>query len=397
MRGGTFMSLLLKTLYEAAKKKYGLHLLCGQQGLSKELSWVYYTEDIHTMDYIHRGNLVITTGMVTATPDLFRQFTEEVMKQDTVGLIINVGHYIQENDLDADLLAFCEKEHYPLFTLPWKVHISDIMQDYLNLIVSSEKDETILIKAFLTAIHTPNQPERYEQEINISPFSPIKNYRIIFFAAHENSLSDEIKQRILLQGKNFMNESNIPYLFFSSFPNFILITCEERCLYAKETATTLQNFFAKSGFTCTAGIGATVSSIAALKRSYTQAMAAAAACRTGNTLLLSFDDLGIYQLFFLIEDTDCLSQYHDRLLLPLVAYDSCHHTALYTTLKWYLNCSGSLQKVALQCFTHRNTITYRMNQIRDLLRQDFSDAKIRMEYLTAYAIADYLKMLEKEN
>mgnify|MGYP000801808271 CR=1 FL=1 len=41
-------------------------------------------------------------------------------------------------------------------------------------------------------------------------------------------------------------------------------------------------------------------------------------------------------------------------------------------------------------FIHRNTLLYRLNQIRDLLGRDIDDALVRLELLSSIVAKDYL-------
>ena len=57
------MSLLLQDIYSETKDNYHLKLVCGAGGLNRLMNWVYVAEDIATTDFLHGGELIITTGM----------------------------------------------------------------------------------------------------------------------------------------------------------------------------------------------------------------------------------------------------------------------------------------------------------------------------------------------
>ena len=54
------------------------------------------------------------------------------------------------------------------------------------------------------------------------------------------------------------------------------------------------------------------------------------------------------------------------------------------------NCNGNLVKTSQALFIHRNTLLYRLNQIRDLLGRDIDDALVRLELLSSIVAKDYL-------
>lgn len=63
------MSLLLQDIYSETKDNYHLELVCGAGGLNRLMNWVYVAEDIATTDFLHGGELIITTGS-SVTPSL---------------------------------------------------------------------------------------------------------------------------------------------------------------------------------------------------------------------------------------------------------------------------------------------------------------------------------------
>lgn len=390
-KGGIKMPLLLKNFYNATKNKYKLKLLCGDQGLCQEVSWVYYSEDLNTTDYIRNGNLVVTTGMIIHSEENLKKFIYEIIHRNTAGLFINIGHYLQESDINKEIIDYCNVHNYPLFVFPWEIHIADIMQDYLNRIVLGQLHEESLTKAFINLIHRPDQEELYKEEIGNSSFMQVTNYCILCFSPHNKQIAPESKERILLQGRNAMNTYNTPYLFFPYFYYYILIISDSMCKNIKNIVAVLENIFLHESQICRIGISNIATAWTELPESYKQAIGAVTIAAVQQVSPLYFEKLGIYQLLLSIEDKRILHQFSNIRLSVLTEYDHIHNTALSATLKIYLENGCSLQSVAEQTFLHRNTINYRMKQIRQLLPVDFSNATTRMEYLIAYAIEEYLK------
>ena len=72
-----------------------------------------------------------------------------------------------------------------------------------------------------------------------------------------------------------------------------------------------------------------------------------------------------------------------RLLAPL-ALDA--GGSLRETLEAYLRLSGNSREMCEELFIHRNTLSYRLRKIEDLLQLDLSDGQIRATCLLALAI-----------
>ena len=57
------MAIILQSLFNATSDLYRLRLLAGRKGMMHPVSWMYYTEDTSTIDFIRGGELALTTGM----------------------------------------------------------------------------------------------------------------------------------------------------------------------------------------------------------------------------------------------------------------------------------------------------------------------------------------------
>ena len=52
--------------------------------------------------------------------------------------------------------------------------------------------------------------------------------------------------------------------------------------------------------------------------------------------MILFEEMGVYQILFSIEDKQILSGMYQHLLKPLIDYDQKHHSELEKTLFYYL-------------------------------------------------------------
>lgn len=88
--------------------------------------------------------------------------------------------------------------------------------------------------------------------------------------------------------------------------------------------------------------------------------------------VLSFDDTGAYRLLLpaMSEDPAELERFYRDTIAPLVAYDEQYGTELVMTLESFLANDGSMAATYKQLFTHRHTIRYRLERIKDLTGLD---------------------------
>ena len=88
--------------------------------------------------------------------------------------------------------------------------------------------------------------------------------------------------------------------------------------------------------------------------------------------VLAFEDTGAYRLLLpaMSEDPGELARFYDETIAPLVAYDEQYETDLVATLETFLDCDGNVANTAGRLFTHRHTIRYRLERVRELTGHD---------------------------
>jgi DNA-binding PucR family transcriptional regulator len=86
-----------------------------------------------------------------------------------------------------------------------------------------------------------------------------------------------------------------------------------------------------------------------------------------------FEDLGVYRLFGDLADLGALEEFATKWLGPLLDYDARKNSELVFTLDRYLAAGGSYDASARAVGTHRSTLKYRLQRIRDISRLDLGD------------------------
>lgn len=88
--------------------------------------------------------------------------------------------------------------------------------------------------------------------------------------------------------------------------------------------------------------------------------------------VLAFEDTGAYRLLLpaMSEDAEELRRFFGETIEPLVAYDEQYETDLVTTLETFLDCDGNVANTAARLFTHRHTVRYRLERVRELSGHD---------------------------
>lgn len=94
---------------------------------------------------------------------------------------------------------------------------------------------------------------------------------------------------------------------------------------------------------------------------------------------LGFERTGSYRLLLpaVRENPQELKRFYEETVAPLVAYDEQYETALVETLGTFLECDGSVAAAAQRLYTHRHTVYYRLERIKELSGLDVSSSEGR--------------------
>lgn len=96
--------------------------------------------------------------------------------------------------------------------------------------------------------------------------------------------------------------------------------------------------------------------------------------------MIRYRDLGSYTVLSLLpmEHPEILRM-EERFVKPIREYDTAHNTKLLETLSTYFGTEQNLRETAACMYTHYNTISYRMEKIRELLALPKWDAEIQLQ------------------
>lgn len=157
------MAIRLSNLFEETRDLYELQLIAGSNGLHRELNWVYVAEDQSNASFLRTGELIISTGaLYNHTEEWLLRFVHTLSNHHTCGLILNTGKHIFPSDITASVRDFCDNHDFPLFIMPWHIHIYDITKDYYDRIFMDMRSEHSLdFYRLLSEIENKSILEKY--------------------------------------------------------------------------------------------------------------------------------------------------------------------------------------------------------------------------------------------
>lgn len=100
--------------------------------------------------------------------------------------------------------------------------------------------------------------------------------------------------------------------------------------------------------------------------------------------LLAYEDTGTYQLLLpYMSDPQELRRFYEQTVARLVAYDEQYETSdLVGTLETFLECDGNVNATAARLVTHRHTVRYRFERVREITGLDVNstDGRERLSF-----------------
>jgi sugar diacid utilization regulator len=95
--------------------------------------------------------------------------------------------------------------------------------------------------------------------------------------------------------------------------------------------------------------------------------------------MTAFEDTGAYRLLLpaMSEDPGELERFYSETIEPLAAYDEQYETDLVATVETYLENDGSVASTAQRLFTHRHTVRYRLERVKELCGHDVTSTEGR--------------------
>ncbi|HEX6713097.1 MAG TPA: helix-turn-helix domain-containing protein [Thermoleophilaceae bacterium] len=111
-----------------------------------------------------------------------------------------------------------------------------------------------------------------------------------------------------------------------------------------------------------------------LHRAAAEAVLTANVAEARGAATLTFEETGSYRLLLtaISEDPSELQRFFDETVSPLISYDEQYETELVRTLDTFLDEDANVARTAERLFTHRHTIRYRLERVRELTGLDVS-------------------------
>ena len=367
IRKGRYMSFTIEDMMLTSEKRYEMKFLAGKNGWANSISWVHLLEDTTIIQNFWGKEVAVTTGLGFPEKEDWMRLARKLNRYHASGLIINVGQYIRE--IPEELMAYCDENDLPLLTVPWEVRLSDMIKDFsIRVFVQDNTDEQIAT-ALIAAIETPDNQTAYRREL-WQYFDVDGSFQVLLLTCEGLDAMDMVERRKLSYRIQVYLEDithNASFFYYNS--DFVLVAnaVPEEALYQLIEGAIKRGEKRMPERKLRVGIGSKCMDISRLSVSYRRAKAAVQMAMTQKRQVVKFDDCGLYRLLYMVEDTGVLQEIETECLAALEEYDRKYNAGYVETLQSYLKHNGSIQAVAEELYTHRNTVLYRLGNIRKVL------------------------------
>lgn len=381
-----------------------MKIIAGNKGLHKIIRWNYKAESIHLAKWVHGGELLIVSKMVIHEKNFnLYNFLKEAISLNISGALLLIGpNYIEQ--IPQSVIDLSNQKHFPLFLIPWDTPLVDIFEELGHAIASinliNDKHKDLLFSIIFNTNLSLDYLKYQSQEVNFSFDGYLQFFEINFLLPQsENAiiLNDVDKDTICQFIHTLFENEHIPILSSSYTKNIIaLINVNNTSLDTLNTLfPQILNYIKENypNYIVNIGIGTRQKSLEKYKLSYEQASKCInlAIKQKQKNMIYYYEQLGLYQLFYDINNKTLLENFVHNILYSLMAYDKKYNTNLIQTLEVYLNKNCNLNQTAETLFIHRNTIKYRLQRIEEITNTSLDDAFTRLNFFNAILIKKFLQ------
>lgn len=392
------------TLGEIVKQVEHLEmkLVAGEAGLDREVLWTHMVDSDTISAFLQGQELTFTTGIGISEKLPLLKLVQEVYRNGASGIVINIGPYVDK--IGQDVLDFANEKAFPVFEVPWKIHMAEIMRIICFAITKEQQSRIEVTAALNNAFLCPAQEELYVFPLMRKGYLADSVYTAVTIRVEvqKNTVAGERMEQLHSQLGSHLRCNYKRILCCAQEKQLVLVLCDYTGQERKHVLTYIFQHFCnelKKEETAVFCVGNEAEELRQLHKSYETAnqMAEVSALGRipgeevyGRHKMIVYKNAGIFRILFALKDEEVMQEYVRDTVQPLLEYDALHHTDLAGVLQCYLRHDGSLQDTANELIVHRNTVNYKINKASEILEMDLTRLENRLEVMLGFGICQIL-------
>lgn len=371
------MAVELSDLYEDIRTQYNVQLHTSSC-FDKKIGWVHIVENELFVQFLHGNELIFTSGVQYTSEEWLKDFVGMLYDKNAGGLIIGLTEGCKFSE---EIIEYCNKLQFPLFSASWETPYIDVMRRFSEILLQNEKTETNLVSALKNAIHYPDNLELSVKGFESNGFFQGMSYGVFVVSCHTYHTENGNKalEKIAESMRYFLKKA---VLYEENGILIILAVGDQISLLRKGMSEQC-----KQDANIYVGVGVTVTSIGDIHRSYTTAKTAYQLTKTTIPRnFLVYEELGIYKLLTDKNEKEIYPAFVKETLGKLIDYDKDNQTEYMHILNVYFENECSIICAAKALYCHKNTLSYKLEKIREILGYDILLNENRMNIMVCLRI-----------
>lgn len=395
------MSITLREIVKQVKH-LEMKLVAGEAGLDREVLWTHMVDSDTISAFLQGQELTFTTGIGISEKLPLLRLVQEVYRNGASGIVINIGPYVEK--IGQDVLDFANEKAFPVFEVPWKIHMAEIMR-IICFDITKEQQSRIEVSAALNnAFLCPAQEELYTVPLMRKGYMADSIYTAVTIRVkmQKNTVEGERMEQLYSRLSSHLRCNYKRILCCAQEKQLVLVLCDYTGTEKKDVLTYIFEHFCqelKEGETALFCVGNQAEGLRRLYKSYETANQMADVAVMGNIpgeqccgrhKLVFYKNAGMFRILFALKDEEVMQGYVEDTVQPLLEYDALHHADLAGVLQCYLRHDGSLQDTANELIVHRNTVNYKINKASEILKMDLTRLENRLQVMLGFGICQIL-------
>lgn len=371
----------------------GCRLCSGEAGAEQPVQGVNITEIPDYDNWIKAGELLVTTGFaLTEDQNAVFRLLRTAKEHGLSGVCIKPGRYLPDS-LPIALLQLADELSLPLVEVPGDVRFSDltaaVSQEITRRQIPAEQERRLT--AYLRhLLSEPIADEAGERQKGLEYGLRLERpHRVIRLTAEDISVA-QLTARHLAESCQ-----RLGFEAWTAFPDEapLLLLEELEVAGAQKLEQAVTSFEDRRPEGLCFGIGQPYCGVEGIVRADESAKAAMSRAQKRGIFLVMDDPAGLLRLM----QSTCGQQpmeFVRQQLRPLLAQHAPKRQELMETLESWFRCQGNQREMARSLHLHYNTVSYRLQQLWELLQCDPDRWEPRLALETALYL--YLNRGETE-
>ena len=372
-------------------------VVAGHRGLDNPIRWTHILDHPDVSDWVKGGEVLITTGYgIYKDAEAQIKYMLEAVKMKVAAIFITTQYLPQ---VTPEMRDIADTHALPLVELPPTTAFIEVTEAILRRLAakSIDAERDYLIDALLAG----NLPEGAETLARLSELGlePDQHY-VLALAQCANAPVDqtlsEADSRGLFAALNQAPRRAV--LIAKSGWVVALFSMGARAASSVPFARILEETLKESGAQkIRVSVGRLARKLSDFPISYREAQEALfiASITSDTKTVYHYNDLGVWRLLLRVDDQNELERFADHYLSALTRHDREQQTNWLKTLETFLEENGNLRATARRLELHRNTVTYQLDHISQLLGQDLNDSEVRLNLQIALRVRRLLEEKQK--